>query len=85
MNYESFNYYPQALESYRRGFDYRIVRPSSYRMLVLGITRCLIALNRRDDAAAFLGEAAARAPTPETKRAVLDMRRQILSRRQAIE
>lgn len=80
LNYEVFKYYKEALASYELAFRYPIIRPGVYNSLVLETIRCLLALDRVNEAAEFLQAAAAQAPTHASRNQFLSLRQQILSR-----
>lgn len=78
-SYESFRYYREALASYRLALERPVSRPASYNSLVLGITRCLLRLDRRAEAVDFLERAAAGAPTGSARERFIRLRRSIIS------
>ncbi|UCF05019.1 MAG: glycosyltransferase family 39 protein [bacterium] len=78
-NYEAFGRFREAVKSYEFGFSYPIFRPVSYEKLVRGKTRSLIGMRKPKEAADFLQEAAAGAPTAQIRKIILDRRRDLLA------
>lgn len=80
LNYETFGYLEEALTSYELAFQYPIVKPAMHKNLVLGRTRCLMALGRSEEAVEFLRQAVESAPTRNAREFYRRARRQITSR-----
>jgi 4-amino-4-deoxy-L-arabinose transferase-like glycosyltransferase len=80
LNYEAFHYVDAALAAYRIAFGYPIRRPGLFGNLGLGVTRCLLAMGRPDDALAFLDRAAPRAPSAGERALLVRMRAQVARR-----
>ncbi len=79
LNYETYGYFKEALDSYEMGFACQITHPQVFKNLALGKTRCLLALGEFERAADFLEKAAAAGPTPESREYFLHMRQEIIS------
>jgi hypothetical protein len=80
LNYEMFLHLFQAITAYEYGLTQVRIRPRVYRNLSLAKTRCLLMLQKPAEAARFLEEAAANAPSPATARDFRQLRASILSR-----
>jgi hypothetical protein len=79
-NYEVYRFYKEALASYDLAFKYPILRLGVYYSLVKGKTRCLLALEKPEEAAEFLKQAATSARSERSREFFLNLRQQILSK-----
>jgi hypothetical protein len=82
-NYEAFGHYSEAVASYELGLVYPVIRSEVRNSLILGKTRCLLALDKAGEAAEFLRTAAETATAEAYRARFLELRRQILSRARA--
>jgi 4-amino-4-deoxy-L-arabinose transferase-like glycosyltransferase len=80
VNYEVFGYYREALAAYDLAFQYPLIRPEVYNLLVLRKTLCLLSLDRPQEAVDFLSAASTAAHTPAAREYFGRMRRRILGR-----
>ncbi len=85
LNYETFGYTREAMACYELAFRFPILRQSTYESLVLGRTRCLMALGRSREAADFLKEAEEFALDPRARQHFRRLRASILPEGQNAE
>ncbi len=85
VNYEVFGYHREALAAYDLAFQYPIIRPEVYNLLVMRKTLCLLSLDRPREAVDFLSAASAAAQTPAAREYFEGMRRRILARMKSRE
>jgi len=74
LNYEVFLYLEGAIAAYDMAFLYPVDRPSSYKNLVMRKTQCLLILNRREEAVAYLDKMITKAPTQGVRTQLQNLR-----------
>jgi 4-amino-4-deoxy-L-arabinose transferase-like glycosyltransferase len=79
VNYEAFKFYEEAIVCYDLAFMYEMARPTWYTEIILGKTRCLMALGRADEAVSFLHAAAERAPSRTMRERIMGLIQSIRS------
>jgi len=82
LNYENYGFPLHAAVSYERGLRYPKMPDSLYSDLVLGLFREKLSISSPAEAIEALGEFADRAPSPASRRYLLGIRDQALSRLQ---
>jgi 4-amino-4-deoxy-L-arabinose transferase-like glycosyltransferase len=77
LNYEAFGFLDAAVASYSHALQYKNWRPRVFGSLALAMTRCLLTLGRTDEAGRFAEGAISRAPYPEDRNMIQQMRQRM--------